>query len=78
VRKIVQRLVLLAAFCVLAQAAFAHKDVEPKNNAEAANWIEEALRTFSNVKVTDVYVLYRSGSNDYSILLARTSGVSFG
>jgi predicted transcriptional regulator len=30
------------------------------------------------VKVTDVYVLYRSGSKDYSILLARTSNVSFG
>jgi len=78
VREIVQKLVLLAAFCVLAQVAFAHKDVEPKNDTEAAYWIEEALRSFSNVKVTDDYVLYRSGSKDFSILLARTSNVSFG
>jgi hypothetical protein len=32
-----------------------------------ANWIQEALRSFSNVKVTESYVLYRDRNQSYSI-----------
>jgi len=43
--------VLVAVLCFYSQAAFAHKDIEPRDATEATNWIEEALHSFSNVKV---------------------------
>lgn len=65
------------AFCLLAQAAFAHKDVEPKDQAEAIKWAGQALDSFKNVTVNDQYILYSSGQNNFGIALPRLTKVAF-
>lgn len=76
-RQIVRKSALLAVLCFSAQAVFAHKDAELKNPAEAANWIQEALRSFSNVKVTGSFILYQERNQSYSIALPRIANVSY-
>jgi tetratricopeptide (TPR) repeat protein len=68
---------LLAVMCFSAQAVFADNDVEPKDPSEAGNWVQEALRSFSNVKVTESYVLYQDRNQSYSIALPRIANVSY-
>ena len=69
--------VAAALLCLLCPAAFAHKDVEPKDQAEAFKWMEEALSSFKNVKVTDQYVLYSSAEANFGIALPRLSQIAF-
>ena len=76
-RHIVRKSALIAVLCFSAQALFAHKDVEPKDPAEAINWIEEALRTFSNVKVTEGSIVYQERNQNSSIALPRISDISY-
>ncbi len=76
-RQIVRKSVVLAVLGFAAQAGFAHKDVEPKDPVEAANWMQEALRSFSNVKVSDTFVAYQERSQNYLIALPRISDVAY-
>jgi tetratricopeptide (TPR) repeat protein len=68
---------LLAVLCFSAHAAFAHKDVEPRDPKEAINWIQEALRSFSNVKVAGNFIIYQQRDQSYSIALPRVANVSY-
>jgi hypothetical protein len=68
---------LFVILCLSAPLVLAHKDVEPRDGAEAANWIQEALRDFTDVKVTGFLVLYHSKEQGYPIALPRVSAVSF-
>ncbi len=76
-RHIVRKSALLAVLCFSASAVFAHKDAEPKDPAEAVNWMQEALRTFSNVKVTESFIVYQERNQSFSIILPRISDVNF-
>jgi tetratricopeptide (TPR) repeat protein len=76
-RRFARNSVLLAVLCFSAQAVFAHKDVEPKDATEATNWIEEALHSFSNVKVTGSFIVYQQGDHSYSIVLPRIANISY-
>ena len=61
------------ALCLLPQTVFAHKqkDLEPQDQAQARQWVEEGLDHFKNVKVTDQYILYSDSQNNYAIALPR-------
>jgi tetratricopeptide (TPR) repeat protein len=76
-RQIVRKFALLTVVCFAAQGVFAHKDIEPKDPAEAANWIQEALRSFSNVKVSDTFVAYEERNQNFLIALPRISEVAY-
>jgi tetratricopeptide (TPR) repeat protein len=76
-RPIARKSALLLVLCFSAQAVFAHKDLEPKDPAEALNWIQEALRTFSNVKANDTFIVYQDRSQNFSIALPRISAISY-
>lgn len=76
-RHIISRAAFFVIFCLSAPWLFAHKDVEPKDSVEAANWIQESLRDFSGVKVTDFFVVYTWNNQGYGITLPRVSNVSF-
>ncbi len=78
-RKFVSSVSLSCCVLVLSLAplAFAHKDIEPKDQAEAIKWTEEALFGFSKVSVNDQYILYSNQKADFGIALARLSKISF-
>lgn len=75
-RQFARNSALSAVLCFAAQAAFAHKDVEPKNSVEATSWMQEALHSFSNVRVTESFVVYQDRNQSYSIALPRISKIS--
>jgi tetratricopeptide (TPR) repeat protein len=75
-RQIARNSALLAVLCFSAPAVFAHKDFEPRDSAEALNWMQEALHSFSNVKVTEEFIVYQQGDQSYSIALPRIANVS--
>lgn len=75
--QIVRKAAVLAFLCFSAQAVFAHKDVEARDSTEAINWMQEALRSFSNVKVTESFVVYQDRSQSYWIALPRITNVSY-
>ncbi len=75
-RQFVRNSALLAVLCLSAQAVFAHKDVEPENSVEATSWMQEALHSFSNVRVTESFVVYQDRNQSYSIALPRISNIS--
>ncbi len=76
-RHIARKSALLVVLFFSAQVVFAHKDVEPKDSAEANTWIQEALRTFSNVKTLDGLIMYEERNQSFSITLPRISGIAF-
>jgi len=63
----------VVALCLLPQAVFAHKpkDLEPQDQAQAQQWVEQGLDHFKNVKVTDQYITYSDSQNNYGIALPR-------
>lgn len=69
--------VCLGGFCLLSQASFAHKDLEPKDAQEAYKWADEALKDFKNVQINDQYILYSNGQANFGIALARLTKVWF-
>jgi hypothetical protein len=75
-RHIARNAALLAVLYFSPQAVFAHKDIEPKDPAEAINWIQEALRSFSNVKIAENFIIYEQRDQSYSIALPRIPNVS--
>jgi len=77
-RQFARNSAVLAVLCFSAQAVFAHhKDVEPKDPGEAINWIQEALHSFSNVKVAENYIVYQQRDQSYSIILPRIANISY-
>jgi tetratricopeptide (TPR) repeat protein len=76
-RHIARKSALFVVLCCSAQAVFAHKDAEPKDLAEASSWIQEALRSFSNVKVTESLILYQERNQTFSIALPRISDITY-
>jgi len=76
-RQFARNSALLAVLCFSAQAVFAHHDVEPKDAGEAINWIQEALHSFSNVKVAENYIVYQQRDQSYSIILPRIANISY-
>lgn len=75
--QIVRKSALLVVLCFVAQTVFAHRDVEPKDLAEANSWVQEALRTFSNVKITEALIMYEERNQTSSIALPRISDIAF-
>jgi len=63
----------VVALCLLPQAVFAHKpkDLEPQDQAQAQQWVQQGLDHFKNVKVTDQYITYSDSQNNYGIALPR-------
>src|ERR1035438_4767119 len=63
----------VVALCLLPQAVFAHKpkDLEPQDQAQAQQWVEQGLDHFKNVKVTDQYITYSDSQSNYGIALPR-------
>jgi tetratricopeptide (TPR) repeat protein len=61
------------ALCLLAQTAFAHRqeDLQPEDQAQARQWVEEGLEHFKNVKIVDQYIFYSDAQNTYGITLPR-------
>jgi tetratricopeptide (TPR) repeat protein len=76
-RNIARKSALLLVLCLSTQAVFAHKDLEPKDPTEAINWIQEALRSFSNVKVNETFIVYQERNQNFSIALPRIAEVSY-
>jgi tetratricopeptide (TPR) repeat protein len=65
----------LIVLCFAPAPLLAHKDVEPKDQAEALKWTEEALSSFKNVRVDSFYALYSEKEANFGIAFARISKV---
>lgn len=76
-RYILTRSVLFVILWLSTPLIFAHGDVEPTDNAEAISWIKKALHDFTDVKITDNFVVYRANGIYYSIALPRIFNVTF-
>jgi tetratricopeptide (TPR) repeat protein len=65
--------VAAVALCLLPPTAFAYKqkDLEPQDQAQARQWVEEGLNHFKNVKVTDQYILFSDSQKNLAIFLPR-------
>ena len=75
-RQFARNSALLVVLCLSAQAVFAHKDMEPKDSVEATSWMQEALHSFSNVRVTETFVLYQDRNQSYLMALPRIANIS--
>jgi len=67
------------ALYLLPQTAFAHKpeDLQPEDQTQARQWVEEGLDHFKNVKVNDQYILYSDEQHSYAIALPRVYWTSY-
>jgi hypothetical protein len=74
------RIGCLAILCLTTQALLAHKELEPKDQAEAIQWVEDALASYSgvkNIKVTEEYATWANSKGAYGLAFARLTNITF-